>query len=179
MHPNRLPFTGTLTVLDAPSDRPPAGARGKRVVLTRAAAHAALPTLIGMGLDYTPGLDGHDARRKVGIITQADIRGNQLVVSGHIFSRDFPDVVSAMRKNAGRLGMSYEVSDAIVEDMSAPIWKLKQVTFTGAAMLLKHKAAYRNTSIELAASAQRGASHQHHEPQDREPYERPALRAQS
>src|SRR3954462_7723957 len=72
-HPNRMPFRGVLTILDAPSDRPPAGARGHRVVLTRAAAEAALPSLIGMAVDFTAGFDGHDARRKVGVITSAEI----------------------------------------------------------------------------------------------------------
>src|SRR3954465_801717 len=76
-HPNRLPFRGVLTILDAPSDRPPAGARGHRVVLTRDAAEAALPSLIGMAVDFTAGLDGHDARRKVGIITSAGIRAGR------------------------------------------------------------------------------------------------------
>ena len=33
-HPNRMPFEGVLTVVDAASDKPPAGARGHRVVLT-------------------------------------------------------------------------------------------------------------------------------------------------
>jgi hypothetical protein len=72
-HPNRMPFRGVLTILDAPADRPPAGARGHRVVLSRAAAEAALSSLIGMAVDFTAGFDGHDARRKVGIITSAEI----------------------------------------------------------------------------------------------------------
>ena len=72
-HPNRAPFRGVLTLLDTPSDKPPSGARGHRVLLTRAAAEAALPSLLGMGLDYAPALDRHDARRKVGIITEAEI----------------------------------------------------------------------------------------------------------
>src|SRR3989441_13351133 len=72
-HPNREPFRGVLTLVDAPSDRPPAGARGHRVLLTRAAAEVALPTLIGMAVDYTVRFDGHDARRKVGVITDARI----------------------------------------------------------------------------------------------------------
>src|SRR6266513_2860292 len=80
-HPNRLPFRGVLTVLDVPSDRAPAGARGHRVLLTRAAAEAALPSLLGMALDYTPALDGHDARRKVGIITSADIAARAITCS--------------------------------------------------------------------------------------------------
>ena len=72
-HPNRAEFRGVLTLIDAPSDKAPAGARGHRVLLTRTAAEAALPSLLGMGLDYTPSLDAHDARRKVGIITGAEI----------------------------------------------------------------------------------------------------------
>jgi hypothetical protein len=35
--------------------------------------------------------------------------------------------------------------------MRAEIWTLTRATFTGAAILLREKAAYRNTSFELAA----------------------------
>src|SRR5437588_5502714 len=87
-HPNRMPFRGVLTILDASSDRPPAGARGHRVVLTRAAAEAALPSLIGMAVDFTAGFDGHDARRKVGIITSAEIvSGADSAAAKHIPNR--------------------------------------------------------------------------------------------
>ena len=72
-HPNRLPFRGVLTLVGTASQRSPSGARGHRVMLTRAAADAALPSLLGMALDYAPSLDAHDARRKIGIITAADI----------------------------------------------------------------------------------------------------------
>src|SRR5689334_23249675 len=77
-HPNREAFRGVLTLIDVPSDRAPSGARGHRVVLTRAAAEEALPSLLGMALDYAPTLDRHDTRRKVGIITRAEIVGKQL-----------------------------------------------------------------------------------------------------
>jgi hypothetical protein len=165
-HPNRLPFRGVLTLVDAASDRAPAGARGHRVLLTRQAAEAALPSLLGMGLDYTPSLDGHDARRKIGIITAADIvtrpaAGSRqpaaIEVSGYLFAKDFPDIVRELRaQNAGTkraLGMSYEIADARVADVSASVWSLTDVTFTGAAILLRDKAAYSNTWIELQQSA--------------------------
>ena len=61
-HPNKLPFEGCLTLVDVASDRAPSGARGHRVVLTRAAAETALPSLLGMAVDYKSGWDGHDAR---------------------------------------------------------------------------------------------------------------------
>jgi hypothetical protein len=186
-HPNRAPFRGVLTLVDAPSDKPPAGARGHRVLLTRVAAEHALPSLLGMGLDYTPALDQHDARRKVGVITEAEIvprsdvvpgfsspvlrnhgqRGTGggerlLTVAGYLFARDFPEVMRELRaatqpraavpqKHAAphRLGMSYEIADAHVEDPGAAIWNITQFTFTGAAMLRRDKAAYRDTWIEL------------------------------
>ena len=62
-HPNRVAFHGVLTVVNAASDKAPAGARGHRVLLTREAAEKALPSLLGMAVDYRPGWDGHDARR--------------------------------------------------------------------------------------------------------------------
>ena len=183
-HPNRLAFRGVLTLVDTPSDRPPAGARGHRVLLTRKAAERALPSLLGMGLDYAPSLDAHDARRKVGIITSAEIaqspvasrqslvertgghgfsravardkdnpalaaEENELVVEGYLFARDFPEIVRELRAGGRRLGMSYEVADARIEDARAPVWRLTEVTFTGAAILRRDKAAYRNTWIEL------------------------------
>ena len=80
-HPNREAFRGVLTLLDVPSDKPPSGSRGHRVVLTRKAAEAALPSLLGMGLDYAPSLDRHDTRRKIGVITRegASSRKNGIV----------------------------------------------------------------------------------------------------
>lgn len=161
-HPNRVPFEGVLTLVDEPSTRPPSGARGHRVILTREAALAALPSLMGMAVDYAPGWDGHDARRKCGIITQADVEGNRLQVSGYLFAKDFPEVEDRMRQGAaGTMGMSYEIADAQVEDMNSEIWKLTRATFTGAAILLREKAAYRNTSFQLAAKRCRNVAVRH------------------
>ncbi len=152
-HPNRAPFTGVLTLVDEPSTKPPAGARGHRVILTRRAAISALPSLMGMAVDYAPSWDGHDARRKCGIITQADVDGARLRVAGYLFAKDFPEVERQMRQSPpGAMGMSWELADAHVEDMRAEIWTLTRATFTGAAILLREKAAYRNTSFELAAA---------------------------
>jgi hypothetical protein len=193
-HPNRIAFRGVLTVVDAVSDKAPAGARGHRVMLTRAAAEAAIPSLLGMGLDYSPRLDGHDTRRKIGVITRAEIVGREITVRGFLYGRDFPEMVEEIGKNravgerarkvgdpaaqsASRnghtrhadtsvratrhyaggspastpagLGMSYEIADAMVEDIKATVWVLNRVIFTGAAVLRRDKAAYKSTWIEL------------------------------
>lgn len=117
-HPNRIPFEGVLTLVDVPSDRAPSGSRGHRVVLGRTAAENALPSLLGMAVDFRPDWDGHDARSKCGILTEADIVGQRLMVGGYLYARDFPEVEEKLRNlTAGSMGMSYELADAHVEDM--------------------------------------------------------------
>jgi hypothetical protein len=167
-HPNRLPFEGCLTLVDVASDKAPSGARGHRVVLTREAAEAALPSLLGMAVDYKAGWDGHDARQKCGIITAAHLeakeKGQRLLVRGFLFARDYPEfgrldktrqtghVESGVGLAAGSddaMGMSYELADAHVADMRAAVWQLTRATFTGAAILLKEKAAYRGTAFRV------------------------------
>lgn len=159
-HPNRLPFEGVLTLVDVASDKAPSGSRGHRVVLTREAAETALPSLLGMAVGYKAGWDGHDARQKCGIITAAELDGRRLVVSGFLFARDFPEFVREMEKEPGggafgdgSMGMSYELADAHVADMRASVWTLTRATFTGAAILLREKAAYRSTSFRVKRPA--------------------------
>ncbi len=151
-HPNRVPFEGVLTLVNAPSDTSPTGAKGHRVLLTREATQNALPSLLGMAVDYTPGWDGHDTRCKIGVFTEADIVGNKLTVRGYLYARDFPDVAKAIRaKSPNALGMSYELADARVENLHADVWKVTRLTFTGAAILLREKAAYKSTSFRMAS----------------------------
>jgi hypothetical protein len=222
-HPNRAGFRGVLTVVDMASQRAPSGSKGHRVMLTRAAAEAALPSLLGMALDYAPSFDRHDQRRKVGVITTAEIVGRNLEVGGFLYAKDFPEIVEEIAKGGRRpqetglptvaprtrkdgaptiigcasrsgrrlwsdgarlraslaaaveeirslvrpargsvrhveaaglgtgvLGMSYEVADVQVSDMRMRVWTLTRVTFTGAAILRRDKAAYEDTWIELA-----------------------------
>lgn len=217
-HPNRVDFRGVLTVVDVPSQRAPAGSSGKRVVLTRKAAEEALPSLLGMALDYAPSFDRHDVRRKVGVITSAEVVGRNLEVGGYLYAKDFPEIVQEIGRLGRRvetgtsriacqasaagprgpkrqtegarlraslaaaareirsliasggngvetrlvlraeasggqrmgLGMSFEVTNVDLVDRRARIWTLKKVTFTGAAILRKNKAAYEDTWIALS-----------------------------
>ena len=227
-HPNKVSFRGVLTFVDVPSQRAPSGAKGHLVLLTKTAAEAALPSLLGMALDYAPTLDRHDVRRKVGVITRAELVGRKLELGGYLFGRDFPEIVEEIAKSkkaeseavhpgqsgmiatpvqggtaswgqqgwrpiskwrsclaaGGRLssltssisgiptslrslrnelhsawrsevgvgnglGMSYEVADVQLADTRARVWTLTKVTFTGAAILRRSKAAYEDTWIEL------------------------------
>ena len=236
-HPNRAAFRGVLTVVDVPSERAPSGSGGKRVLLTKRAAEAAIPSLLGMAVDYAPSLDRHDVKRKVGVITRAEVVGRNLEVSGYLYAKDFPEIVgeiarmgrqqgqgvglqaSGIRPSASgsgfrlsasgggtfvsegtrlrtslaaavqeirrllrggrtrfggegrgvtlraetplvvmadaggagdaRLGMSFEVTKVNVLNRNARVWRLIGVMFTGAAILRRDKAAFRDTWIEL------------------------------
>ena len=157
-HPNRLPFHGVLTLVGVPSRRAPSGAEKHRVMLTRRATEMALPSLLGMALDYAPALDAHDRRRKIGVITEADIvpmraeksgTGARVAVSGFLYEHDFPDVVEELRAGGGSLGMSYEITGVNVVGKNSPIWTVTSFTFTGAAVLRRDKAAYPETTFQL------------------------------
>lgn len=148
-HPNRAPFSGTLTYVDRLSDRPPGGARGRRVILTRAAAEESLPTLIGMAVNYSPDWDAHDARRKVGVITDAFLEEDRIELRGYIFALDFPDFMRWLADPQNKMGMSYELHDAHVLDMRNSVWTIIRLTFIGAAVILHEKASYQNTRFEL------------------------------
>ena len=121
-HLNRLPFKGCLALVDVASDQSPTGAYGRQVILTRDAAKQALPSLMGMAVNYKAGWDGHDPRQKCGIITAAHLDGRRLMVSGFLFARDFPEMENELGAVAGsatkgEMGMSYELADAHVADV--------------------------------------------------------------
>ncbi|MFZ0535870.1 MAG: hypothetical protein WAM47_03360, partial [Candidatus Sulfotelmatobacter sp.] len=56
---------------------------------------------------------------------------------------------TGVESGASGLGMSYEVTEVQLADARAQVWTLEKVTFTGAAILRRDKAAYQDTWIEL------------------------------
>lgn len=150
-HPNKLPFKGILTRIDEPSDAPPEGSQGKRVLLTRAAAEASLPTLLGMPVDAKANMAGHDVKAKIGTITAATIEGNAIHIEGFLFAADFPDEVRRIQAERDTLGFSWEIQRIFVRDIDADPMEITDCIFTGAAILYKDKAAYTTTSLAAQA----------------------------
>jgi hypothetical protein len=103
-----------------------------------------------MGVNLADHQDKHSPQRKVGVIESAWIKGKELWIKGKIWKKDFPDAEEALRSK--KLGMSFEGSDVQIEDAHASVWKVADLFFTGAALLLKTAAAYSKTEA-LAASA--------------------------
>ena len=150
-HPNRMRFDGLLVRLNQPSDAAPNGSGGKRVLLTASAAERALPSLIGMGVDLTADLDGHDATAKVGVIDRAWIEGDAVHVSGSIWAGDFPQHASRLKLDQAKLGFSFEAQKVAVESPSADPLVIVDLQFTGAAILQRSLAAFTSTALACAA----------------------------
>jgi hypothetical protein len=167
-HPNRHPFKGILHQVDVPSTRPPSGSGGKRVMIPHQAAQRRLKSLLGMSIDVSSNLKGHNARFKVGVITACaigrdpapdvplrvgPIRPNDVVIAGHLYAKDFPEEVRALKASAarGELGASYEISQVDVEDVRASVWHVLDFVYTGAAVLRRDAAAYDDSAIAAAA----------------------------
>lgn len=149
-HPNRMPFSGVLTRLDQPSDTPVGGAGGKRTIMSRQVAQAALPSLLGMGVDFKPSLDGHDEQRKIGTITAATIDGDALRIEGFLYCADFPEECRRIKAEKDALGFSMEIRAETVAE--GDLLRIVGGTFTGAAVLYKNKAAYETTSLAAATA---------------------------
>lgn len=151
-HPNRMPFTGILTRVDQPSDAPPHGSTGKRTLIPSSVAESALPSLLGMAVDFTPNLDGHDRQAKIGLITEANVEGDALHIAGFFYASDFPEECSRIQAEKDALGFSYECQ-ARIRDLEADIWEVDYCIFTGAAVLYKDLAAYQTTSLQAKAES--------------------------
>jgi hypothetical protein len=50
-HPNKMPFSGVLTRIEEPPDRPPEGSGGRHIVISAEAAEKALSSPLGMAVD--------------------------------------------------------------------------------------------------------------------------------
>jgi hypothetical protein len=150
-HPNRHPFSGVLTYLNAASENPVGGANGKRVFIPLEVGVDALDTLEGMGVNVRDDLSGHNKKKKIGIIEKAwvgdpDETGAVPVhVEGYLFAADFPDEVADLQAEKDDLGFSYEAKAS--GEVDGSIYRVNSIVFTGATILYAKKAAYTKTSL--------------------------------
>jgi hypothetical protein len=150
---NDLRFSGTVVTLDTPSDRPPHGSQGKRVVVPSALARATIAQWEGLPLNMSDDGTDHEKTQVIGHITGASIRGKALVVHGRLYDRNMAALTARLEATAAPLGMSFENTDAIIVDAQADPWVLKSCTWTGAAVLARATAAFAGTAFALAAAA--------------------------
>lgn len=149
-HSNKHPFSGILCRIDEPSDGAPNGSNGKQVILPKDVAETAIPTLLGMAVDMKDDFTGHDPQQKIGIITEAKIDGNALVIGGFFYAEDFPEAVAKLVELKDDMGFSYEALVRLNSMQDDPL-KITFCEFTGAAVLFKDLAAYKTTALAAQA----------------------------
>ncbi len=148
-HPNKMPFQATLLVCDEPSDKPPHGAQGHRILVTSEVAKSKLSGLPGMAVNYDPSdMDEHATQNKVGVITKAWMSGPEVKIAGFVWKKDFPKAERDLKRKD--LGTSMELADVYVKNEHANIWELNDFEFTGATILKRNAAAYTKTSLSAS-----------------------------
>jgi hypothetical protein len=101
-----------------------------------------------MPVNYSTYFDRHNTRLKCGIITSAKIDGADLKIKGYLFAADVPDVIRRLESD-DEFGFSFDAKDVGIADINADVWMATNIPFTGATVILKSKAAYRDTSFKF------------------------------
>ena len=152
---NWLPFTGTCLFADQPSDGIPSGGVDKPVRFPSAELDKALDSMVDMGVncewpdDFLDGpeeaFSGHDDRFKIGVVKTSVLEGNEMVISGGLWSNDFSDICDMYRNAKASLGFSVEVYFNLVDQ--GEYYDAVDIEFTGVAILFSDLAAFKDTYI--------------------------------
>lgn len=158
---NWLPFTGTCLFADVPSDGIPSGGIDKPVMFSSEELKKSVDTMVDMGVDCefpdewydsaTEMFSGHDDRFKIGVVKKCNLQEKEVVISGGLWSNDFPDVIEMYDRSKKSLGFSVEVYFDIVN--RGEYYEATNIEFTGVAILFSDLAAFKDTYI---AASKRG-----------------------
>ena len=156
-HLNWFPVEGICSYIDKVSDRPvhvdnyeaKTNSEGPKIILTRAAVENALPSLLGMGLCCQPAIpDRSIPRSNCGVITEAWIDDDKLMIRGGIYGLQFPEVIAELEKNCVQLCPSFH--DTLFDHTKLPeLASILHTTFTGVSLLHSWATGFDNTNVWL------------------------------
>lgn len=161
---NRMLFEGILARIDEASEGIPAVGTGQPLFLPLTTAEkivAQVNASHSLPIDADPSLSKHNDSGIVGVITNAAIKGQNLVVTGHLFPFNVPNMVKLLKHNGNRLGMSMNalVSGKTSVQAGKNVFLLEDVDLQGANVLFADKATYQQSRFTpMAASASRAGS---------------------
>jgi hypothetical protein len=150
---NRTKITGVLHTVDRPSVKSPHGADGRPVLIPKAVAEQALPSLVGAPINTSTDLQDHDRTRPCGVVTRAFIDGDNVHIEGVLFKLNLPQTVEAIQRNKGQLGLSYEITGVKIRSEDEKVWTVDEYTYTGCSILDKNAAAYGHATSIAARAA--------------------------
>lgn len=155
---NRMLFEGILARIDEVSEGVPAVGTGQPLFLPLATAEkivAQVNASHSLPIDADPSLSKHNDAGIVGVITKAMIKGQNLVVTGHLFPYNVPNMIKLLKQSGNRLGMSMNalVSGKTAVQAGKNVFLLEDVDLQGANVLFADKATYQQTRFTPMAAA--------------------------
>jgi hypothetical protein len=163
-NPDFMKFDAVVGYIDTPTDATPCGGvEGYQIVISSEGMD--VRSLVGSGVnvawsdgwfsDAEDTLKSHDPRFKVGVIDSAQVVGNQIMASGHLWKADFPDVCDTIECAKESLGCSVEAYfNGYKKNDEAKTITGFGAHFTGVAILYKNKAAFTSTKIMCSIQEQ-------------------------
>ena len=149
---NYLKFSATAGFVGTPTRATPnGGSKGYKIVIENAAADN-INELVGAGVNcswgWSDSFKTHDKSFKIGVIDNAIVEDGKILVEGHLWKSDFPDICDTIESSRDSLGCSIEIfSNGFLMDDETKIETLQDVHFTGMAIVYKNKAAFEGTNF--------------------------------
>lgn len=155
---NRMLFEGVLARIDEVSEGIPAVGTGHPLFLPLATAEkivAQVNASHSLPIDADPSLSKHNDSGIVGVITKAFIKGQNLVVTGHLFPYNVPNMVRLLKQNGSKLGMSMNALVSGKPEIKAGqnVFLLEDVDLQGANVLFANKATYQQSRFTPVAAS--------------------------
>ena len=141
---NWMPFKGTCAFVDRPSDMTPCGG-SKPVLFPRLEMEKALTNFADMGVNCRHDFSGHNSEFKIGIVKTAELQGDEVVITGGLWSLDFAELCDDVKEFKGDLGWSIEPL-AYLEN-KGQYDEATEVEIVGVALMLSDRAAFAKTRL--------------------------------
>lgn len=149
---NKSYFEGVLLPVESVSDSAPAKGSSVPLYVSREVALLAAQQINssgGLPLDVASDFNGHNDQGVVGIMTSADVIGGNLVVRGHLFPFNNPNLVEQIKAMKNHLGMSINaIAQGVREYIDGKeVFNIKSLQPLGANILKSARATWKNTAV--------------------------------
>lgn len=156
---NKSQFSGILFPIEEVSDDAPSKGSSLPLYVPMEVARLVADSINnseGLPLDADNTLSRHNDKGIVGIMTKAQIIANNLVVSGHLFPYNNPELVAEIKAMKHELGMSINAIARGINDFidGKEVFVLKELKPLGANILKAVRATWAKTAV-LQAEAQK------------------------
>lgn len=158
---NQTPCSGVLFLIDEPSEAAPSKGSNYPLYVSREVAERCVEAIAkqpGLPLDIDDSLVQHSKSNITGVITSAEIQGNQFIVNGHLFPWSQEGKVAMIAANRRNLGMSMNAHatghPGVVNGQK--VFMIDHLELLGANILKASHATYQKTKFwasEVAAAA--------------------------